>query len=100
MLFHDLDMCQELLIHEKQAGSAASCRTQQPPASEKLQRLGRVIEQEFQADQIEKHRDGPGKAVVRFSAFPFAVFNRDLTDQSPGPACQGGNETMRLAIQW
>src|SRR5205823_6903581 len=89
----------QLLVKEEDPDGGPGAGPEQAQKPEKMQGLGRVIEQELDADQVEQDSNGAGKAVMRLALLTQRILDRNLRNRCPRPACQGRNEPMQLAIE-
>src|SRR6201987_695189 len=96
----DLSMKDELLQQQQNATESAEPRGQHSEHAKEMQGLGRVVQQELRAQEIEKNPERPRDSVVRFAILARRIRDRNLHDASPGPGGEGGDEAVELAVQW
>src|SRR5256712_96385 len=89
----------EFSKQQKSSREATRRRAQQSPTAEKLQRFRRIIQQEFDTDQIQHNGDSSRETVIRFAALPRQVLDRNLCNACTGPACQCRNKAMQFAVE-
>src|ERR1700691_778829 len=64
-----------------------------------MQWPGKIAEQEANGDQIEKHAEGAGDAVMRNPPLAIHIANGDFADRRPVPRSERRNKTMQLAVE-
>src|SRR5215831_7884131 len=99
MFRHHCRMIEDLFEYYVRAEQGTSTSAGQTQEAEKLKRARRVIQQEFDDDQVQKYAYGAADAVVGFSALAFQVFNGNFDDSRAGGAGERRNEAVQLAVE-
>src|SRR5215470_12811278 len=99
MFRHHRRMIEDLFEYYVRAEQGTSTSAGQTQEAKKLKRARRVIQQEFDDDQVQKYAYGAADAVVGFSALAFQVFNGNFDDSRAGGAGERRNEAVQLAVE-
>src|SRR5439155_11809911 len=78
ILKHYLLMENELLEDQESTDEATGSASQQSEESEEMQRPGRVVEQEFDAQQVQEDPEDSRKSIVRLPVLARTVFDGDF----------------------
>src|SRR5580704_7619270 len=82
-----------------ETNSKTAAQACQAGEAEQLKGLRRVIEQELNADEIEKNANRPGNSVVRFAALTLNVGDGNFRNRGARPARQRGNEAVEFSVE-
>src|SRR5205823_14411227 len=96
---HDGLMQEEFFIEKVNSGDGPGTCAEEAQRPEEAQGLRGVVQQELNADQVQQHSNGSGKAVMRRAVLTKRIPDRNLGDGRSRPACQSRNEAMQFAIE-
>src|SRR5208282_5673257 len=88
-----------LLQDEPEGNGGSRKNAEHPNRSEKMQRAGKIFEQETNGDEIEEDAEGAGDSVMRIPAFPVHVLDGHFDDRRAVPLSQCGDETVELFVK-
>src|SRR6202030_1452303 len=99
VLRHDVLVIENLVAHQKHPEQKSASRARKPQHAEKLQRPGRIIQQEFHHDQVEEHANGPPDSIIGLAGLAIRIRNRHFGDARSRGAGQRRNKAVQLAVK-
>src|SRR5208283_2224627 len=101
MLVHDVDLgVQELLQNQPAGDAAARQNAEHPHRAEEVQRPRKIFEQEADGNKVEENAEGARNSVMRNTAFPDYVLDRNFDDRRAIPRGQCRDEAVKLSVEW
>src|SRR6266498_514025 len=99
MVIHDVFVIVKVLDEQKHSADETSRRSQHAEETKEVQWPSRIIEQKLHADQIQQYAQRARDIVIRFAVLALNIFDWNLSDVRPLPACQRRDESMQIAVQ-
>jgi hypothetical protein len=94
MLKQDLLAQDQFLEEQEQTQNGTQASPKQSRWTEEMKWLCGIVQQEFDADQIEQDLSGSGKTIVRFPVLARDIADGDFSNGRSGPTGQGRYEPM------
>src|SRR6185369_12081811 len=99
VFLHHVYIENEFANQKEDCGYSSCTCAQQSPSPKELKRPRGVIEQKFDADQIQQHCDRARQSVIRFTAAAREVLDRNFRDRRTRPAGECRNKPMQLSVE-